>query len=60
VGSLIVQTTFASPTSAPAITAVERVTGIVDPEFQVSKISNSWLYKWLSKFNNTRNTTTYF
>ena len=36
-GSLIVQTTFASPTSAPATTAVERVTGIVDPEFQVSK-----------------------
>jgi hypothetical protein len=37
VGSLIVQTTFASPTSAPATTTVERVTGFVDPEFQVSK-----------------------
>jgi hypothetical protein len=37
VGSLIVQTTFASPTSAPATTSVERVTGPVDPEFQVSK-----------------------
>jgi hypothetical protein len=37
VGSLIVQTTFASPTSAPATTNVERVTGFVDPEFQVSK-----------------------
>lgn len=37
VGSLIVQTTFASPTSSPATTTVERVTGFVDPEFQVSK-----------------------
>ena len=30
VGSLIVQTTFASPTSAPATTTIERVTGFVD------------------------------
>ena len=37
VGSLIVQTTFASPTSAPATTTIERATGFVDPEFQVSK-----------------------
>jgi hypothetical protein len=37
VASMSVKTTSASPTSAPATTTVERVTGGVDPEFQVSQ-----------------------
>jgi hypothetical protein len=37
VASMSVNTTLASPTSAPATATVERVTGGVDPEFQVSK-----------------------
>jgi hypothetical protein len=37
VASVSVNTTLATPTSAPATATVERVTGSVDPEFQVSK-----------------------
>jgi hypothetical protein len=37
VGSLIVQTIVATPTSQQATTTVERATGFVDPEFEVSK-----------------------
>ena len=37
VASMLVATNIASPTSAPATATVERVTGVVDPEFQVSK-----------------------
>lgn len=37
VASMSISTTSASPTSAPATAPVERVIGVVDPEFQVSK-----------------------
>jgi hypothetical protein len=37
VASMLVATNIASPTSAPATATVERVNGVVDPEFQVSK-----------------------
>ena len=37
VASMLVATNIASPTSAPATATVERVTGVVNPEFQVSK-----------------------
>ena len=35
--SVSVNTTLATPTSAPATATAERVTGSVDPEFQISK-----------------------
>jgi hypothetical protein len=37
VASMSINTTLASPTSAPATATVERVTKVVDPEFQISK-----------------------
>ena len=37
VASMSINTTLASPTSAPATATVERVNGPVDPEFEVSK-----------------------
>ncbi len=37
VASMSVNTTLASPTSAPATATVERVNGPVDPEFEISK-----------------------
>ena len=37
VASMSINTTIASPTGAPATAPVGRVTGFVDPEFQVSK-----------------------
>jgi hypothetical protein len=37
VASMSVNTTLASPTTAPATAPVERVTRVVDPEFQVDK-----------------------